>query len=302
MSTLPVSVVISVLNEGTRLAHTVESILSGSSLPAEVLVVDDGSTDGCTAALTTADRTGGHNVHVVRRPHEGIAGARNYGLSTASQPTIVYLDAHCVVRPDWLEPLVRTLDASPHSIVVPTIGDVDRPDDRGCGARLINDLLAYQWVTTDPAPDEVGIAPGGCFAVRRELLHEIGGFAAMRDFGLEDVELSLRAWRFGVPIRTAPESLILHQFRQTAPYPMLRDRWMANMLLTALLHLDHERLDRTLQAAAGLGSFPKAIRSVLTTDWIDRKRWIDAQSVRSLDSYWDAYGANTHKRAPVVSA
>ena len=134
-----------------------------------------------------------------------------------------------------------------------------------------------------------GVAPGCGFALRRDTLRELGGFAPMRDFGVEDVELSLRAWRLGCSILTVPESRVLHDFRKQSPYPMRVESWLANVLLTALLHFDSERIKQTLQATGSFASFSQAITTVLSSDWLERKAWIDARSVRPLEGYWQMF-------------
>ena len=286
-SPLPVSVILSTLNEGSRLRETLESLAAAASLPAEVLVVDDGSTDQSLDALANLSLP--FELICFRRPHQGIAAARGFGAQNASQPHLVFLDAHCEVSPDWLSALVHPLSDDPHAIVVPVIANRRRPNERGCGARLVNDLFVYQWITTEPVPEQVGIAPGGCFGLRRETYLDLGGFAPMRDFGVEDVELSLRAWRMGRSIRTAPAALITHEFRTQTPYAMNRQSWLINVLETALVHLDLERLYRTLQAAAGFATFAPAITAVLVSNWQARKQWIDTRTVRPLTEYWERF-------------
>lgn len=286
---LPVSVILSVLNEGPRLRQTLESLAAARTCPSEVLVVDDGSTDQSLDTLTGLATP--FELLCFRRPHQGIAPARDFGAQHASQPFWVFLDAHCEVSPDWLEALVHPLGEDPQAIVVPVIANRRRLDERGCGARLVNDLFVYQWITTEPAPEQVGIAPGGCFAIRRETYLELGGFAPMRDFGVEDVELSLRAWRMGCSIRTATDALVTHEFRTHAPYTMNHQSWLTNVLETALVHLDTVRLQRTLQAAAGFATFAQAITTALTSGWLDRKQWIDARTVRPLTDYWSHFSS-----------
>jgi glycosyltransferase involved in cell wall biosynthesis len=289
----PVSVVISVLNEGPRLRETILSVAAADLRPFEIIVVDDGSADGCTDAIETC-RDDVPRIRVFRRPHEGIARARDFGASVATEPLLVFLDAHCAVDIHWLEPLVEKIRGNSGSIAVPTVANAKQPSDRGCGARLVNDLLAYQWITHQPPPVEAGIAPGGCFALQRDTLQELGGFPAMHDFGVEDVELSLRAWRFGCSILTVPESRVLHDFRKQSPYAMRVESWLANVVLTALLHLDGERIKQTMDAAGGFASFSTAITSVLSSNWIERKAWIDARSVRPLKDYWELFPARAH--------
>jgi glycosyltransferase involved in cell wall biosynthesis len=288
VDTVPVSVIISTLNEGPRLRETLASVCAANVTPAEIIVVDDGGTDGSAAGLEKVEPLL-PRIKVFHRTHAGIAASRSFGVTVSTEPLLVFLDAHCAVESEWLRHLVDKINCLERAIVVPTIANRLRPTERGCGARLVNDVLAYQWVTRRPPPDEVGIAPGGCFGIKRSALDTLGGFGAMRGFGLEDVELSLRAWRLGYPIKTASKSMVLHDFRKISPYHMPPEEWLGNVILTALLHFDGERLEATLRAVGGFSSFAPAITTVLSSNWQDRKIWLDRRSTRSLASYWQQH-------------
>ncbi len=135
----PVSVVLSAFEEGDSVAETVVSVQSATVRPREILVVDDGSTDGCCA------RTWPPWIRVVRQDHVGIAAARNLGARAAQQPVIVFLDAHCTVDPQWLAPLVAMLDREPDALVGPAVCDGEDPRFVGCGAEIVGPLLTYRW-------------------------------------------------------------------------------------------------------------------------------------------------------------
>ena len=232
-------------------------------------------------------------MRVFRREHMGIAAARNFGASQAHEATLVFLDAHCAVDPGWLEPLLAVVESDSSRVAVPVIASGTTPHNQGCGARITNDLLAYRW----EAPGRhstVGIAPGGCFAVARDTFTIMGALAAMADFGFEDVEFSLRSWRLGHDIVTVPESIICHDFRLSAPYGRNNITWLANMVLTALLHFDGDDQRRTLTAAAGYSAFAEAVITVLGTEWRRRRNWIDERSVRDLETYWTRYPKSGH--------
>jgi glycosyltransferase involved in cell wall biosynthesis len=296
MAEAAATAVISVLNEGDRLRETVESVLSADHVPREIVVVDDGSNDGCADTLA-ARVFRGQGVRVFRREHMGIAAARNFGASQALEPTLVFLDAHCAVDPGWLEPLLAVVEGDSSRVAVPVIASGLTPHNRGCGARITNDLLAYRW----EAPGHhscVGVAPGGCFAVARDTFISMGALAAMADFGFEDVEFSLRAWRLGHDIVTVPDSVIRHDFRTSAPYSRNNITWLANMVVTALLHFDGDDQRRTLTAAAGYSSFADAVITVLGTKWRHRRNWIDERSVRDLEAYWKRYPKSSHAPGP----
>jgi glycosyltransferase involved in cell wall biosynthesis len=94
---LPVSVIIPTYNAAAFIREALWSIARQNSPPAEVIVVDDGSTDGSAAIAETM------GASVLTRPHEGLSAARNAGIRTASQEWIALLDADDLWEPGKLE-------------------------------------------------------------------------------------------------------------------------------------------------------------------------------------------------------
>ncbi len=94
-----VSVVVGVYNNAATIAEAIESILAQTVPPGEVLVVDDGSTDGSGDVA----RAFGERVRVVRQANEGVSGARNRGVAETSRPLIAALDADDRWAPRKLE-------------------------------------------------------------------------------------------------------------------------------------------------------------------------------------------------------
>ena len=92
------SVIIPVRNGASDLAMCLQALQESSVLPAEVLVVDDGSDDKSTEV---AERYG---ARVLRLPEShGPAAARNAGAHAALQPVLMFLDADVRVHPDTIE-------------------------------------------------------------------------------------------------------------------------------------------------------------------------------------------------------
>jgi glycosyltransferase involved in cell wall biosynthesis len=90
-----VSVIIPAYRSAGTICRAVDSVLSQSHLPQEILVVDDGSPDGLASVLCGYPEV----VRVLRKANGGAASARNFGIEHAQGDLIAFLDAD-----DWWEP------------------------------------------------------------------------------------------------------------------------------------------------------------------------------------------------------
>jgi GT2 family glycosyltransferase len=284
--TAPVTVVISTLQEGAALGSTVASVLAADLVPREIIIVDDGSTDGST------DGPWPSSVTVLRQEHSGIAAARNRGAVAASEPIVVFLDAHCHVEPDWLAPLCDTLLHEPRAIVGGSVRDARRPDDTGCGAEVIDPMWTYRWRLPPVggcAAVPVGLVPGGCLAAVRESFVAAGGFAPFRGFGVEDVELALRWWRAGDPVLGVPSARVTHVFRRLGGYRPEHRAWLQNVLRTSLVHLSGDLLAESVRACTRFPDFGSAITTVLAEPWIAHKVELDRAERRDVTLYLQSW-------------
>ncbi|MFD0971985.1 bifunctional polysaccharide deacetylase/glycosyltransferase family 2 protein [Plantactinospora endophytica] len=102
--TEPVSVIVPAYNERAGIVPAVRSLATGDHPTIEVIVVDDGSTDG-TADLVEELRL--PNVRVVRKPNGGKSSALNAGIAFASHQLIVMVDGDTVFEPDSIRLLVQ---------------------------------------------------------------------------------------------------------------------------------------------------------------------------------------------------
>jgi len=94
-----VSVVIPTYNRRDLLIRAIESVLAQSVAPAEIIIVDDGSTDGTEEAL----RPLGSRIIYVRTGNRGISAARNAGAGMATGEWIAYLDNDDAFMPQKIE-------------------------------------------------------------------------------------------------------------------------------------------------------------------------------------------------------
>src|SRR5579884_451201 len=101
-----ISVVVISRNESNELKRTVENYDDTLPAGAEIVVIDDGSTDGSVNGLRT--RRGRIGLHRVK--NYGVARARNFGASKARGDVIVYSDAHVRLDRDWWRPMLDVLE------------------------------------------------------------------------------------------------------------------------------------------------------------------------------------------------
>jgi len=114
-----VSVVIPCYNLGEYLPEAVASVQAQTYLPAEIIIVDDGSTDAQTiAVLPSFEQQAG--VTVYRKANGGAPSARNYGIQRAKGDYILCLDADDVLVPEFLAETVEALATQPGVGVVST--------------------------------------------------------------------------------------------------------------------------------------------------------------------------------------
>jgi glycosyltransferase involved in cell wall biosynthesis len=104
-----VSVVIPAFNSVTTIGRAIDSVLSQTRPPEQIIVVDYGSADGTAVAVSEY----GGRIDCVRQPNAGPGAARNRGILEAKYPWIAFLDADDEWLPDRLESQIRILQAHP---------------------------------------------------------------------------------------------------------------------------------------------------------------------------------------------
>jgi glycosyltransferase involved in cell wall biosynthesis len=107
-----VSVIIPCFQCAPYLRDTVNSILHSSYSPLEIILVDDGSTDG-SASLLDALAKENPAVHAYHLPHGGPTKARNLGLSEAKGKYLSFIDSDDTISPDMYSSLAALLEANP---------------------------------------------------------------------------------------------------------------------------------------------------------------------------------------------
>ena len=117
---LPVAVVIPCFNDGDTLMDALRSVRTAQ--PAEIVVIDDGSSDAATIEVLDAAREAG--IRVVRQENAGVSAARMRGVQETRSPLVLALDADDMMAPGALERMVAAMQDDPGLAVV--WGDVER--------------------------------------------------------------------------------------------------------------------------------------------------------------------------------
>ena len=108
------SVIVPAYNATGTIEATIRSVLAQTATELELIVVDDGSTDG-TGDLVAAIASTDERVELIAQPNQGTAGARNTGIARASAAYVSFLDNDDLWMPRYLEAAGEALDAGPRS-------------------------------------------------------------------------------------------------------------------------------------------------------------------------------------------
>jgi GT2 family glycosyltransferase len=210
-----VSVVVPILDAAATLPRCLAALAALGPRADEILLVDNGSTDG-SVALARAFAAEHAGARALAEGRRGASAARNAGVRVATGDVVAFTDADCAPEPGWLaalaepfaEPRVgavagRVLPAAPRSTVerLSALYTLALPDRPARHARWT------PWA---------GGFPTANLAVRRAHLDALGGFdATLRIYG-EDYDLCARLYARGVTIAYAPGARVAHHHRTTA--------------------------------------------------------------------------------------
>jgi GT2 family glycosyltransferase len=210
-----VSIIIPVCNHVRFTAACLNSILREfSSIPCEVIVVDDGSTDGTGKYLASCS---GIRV-VTHTENQGFVISVNDGAAGARGRFLHFLNNDTLVTPGWVSALLRAFDSRDN---VGAVGSQLRAPDgtvSEAGALVWRDGNAANFARGRSAvdssvcfPREVDYCSGASLMVRADLFTELGGFS--REFApgyYEDVDLCFRLRAAGYRVMYTPESVVVH--------------------------------------------------------------------------------------------
>src|SRR3954465_565276 len=219
-----VSVAATVLNESQDIDALVTSLMQQTLAPAEVVIVDGGSTDGTWERLLAAKNNYANLVPIrdescnLKRSSGPIARGRNVAISAASSEVVACADAGCVYRPDWLERLTAPiLDGGAEYALGGSCLDSESPS--------LWDIASAPFFGIKLSPEEpTKSCTARSMAFRKELWKRVGGFPETVFLG-EDTIFDLQARRITTPAFAErakayyrPRHTLKSAFRQLANY------------------------------------------------------------------------------------
>lgn len=213
-----VSIVVPTFNrlaELRRVVRTVADQVSALALHAEIVVVDDGSTDGTAAWLDGCAREMG--ITVLHQDNAGPAKARNRGVEASTGEIVFFLGDDTVPQPGWLHEHLEAHRIHSSTRPVAVLGyTAFPPAENSPFLRWINEYGAQfgYALIDDPANVPFNFFYTSNVSLPRPVFEDLGGFR--EDFpaaAWEDIEFAYRAVGSGLVLRYLPRARTIHYHR-----------------------------------------------------------------------------------------
>lgn len=220
------SIIILNWNSGDDLTACLASIADNTGIKnKEIIVVDNGSTDGSELAAMRKHP----EIHLVKNSKNlGVSMARNQGLEISRGEYALILDVDTEVKPGAIDQLVADMEKHPEvGLAGAKLVFHDGSLQYSCREfpTIVSKLLFRRlpslfgrflrkeeyldWNHNRPA--YVGYVIGACQIIRRKCLEELGFLDERIFYGPEDIDYCLRAWKAGWKVMYNPQSVIVHK-------------------------------------------------------------------------------------------
>jgi len=212
------SIIILTRNNLDYTKKCIESIKKYTPEPYELIVVDNGSTDGTIEYLESLP-----DVKLIKNPTNlGFAMGNSMGIKEARGEYILLLNNDTIVTEGWLTRLISAAESDP------SIGLVGPRSNYVAGVQLVKDVpyrddmeamreFARKWSLENAGKyEETFRVIGFCMLVKKDVIEKIGGFDPLYEMGnFEDDDFCIRAIRAGFKIKIAQDVFIHHYGSKT---------------------------------------------------------------------------------------
>tara|TARA_R110001583_G_scaffold18141_2_gene72584 strand:- start:34199 stop:35143 length:945 start_codon:yes stop_codon:yes gene_type:complete len=203
MKNINFTVVIPLFNKAKHILRTLESVAWQKYPAAEIIIIDDGSTDEGASVVKSANIK---NVRLVQQTNQGVSAARNHGVELASHEYIAFLDADDQWLPLFLDEIARLIVKFPQAQFFGTRYQIVESENNYVDAKIKLENVNPNGVILD---DYFNIASQGdlpftmsSMVIQRALFDAIGGFPLDEPIG-EDQDLFCRV-ALNAPIAYSP--------------------------------------------------------------------------------------------------
>ncbi|GAA0133703.1 hypothetical protein YSY43_05430 [Paenibacillus sp. YSY-4.3] len=239
-----VSVIISVQNEGIDLQTTLESMkVSRVASRYEVIIVDEGSVDGCCDFLMHYK----FDMPLRKLKVQSGISSRQLGASHAVGEYLIFCSPRLYFEDGWMEALLEPIQQGRADCSTPSFTSQGRPGNiRQCNyppGGLCASIYNYPAVSME---GDIPWLSWDCFAIRRRTLEELGGLAnGFYTKEIETAEFSLRAWLFGRTCYYVPHVSLTLVFRYNYPPDHRHAYWGSDLIALTRMHFEKETVAKT---------------------------------------------------------
>lgn len=179
----------------------------------ELIIADDGSTDGTADLVEEFRKTCAFTLHFYRQENRGPGAARNMGMEKARGDFFIFIDSDCTVSPHWLQ----AIDANLHREQADAFGGPDSfRDDFPPLLKAINYSMT-SFITTGGIRGHKKKSLGKFYprsfnmGLSRQIYEKTGGFGRLRHG--QDIEFSHRIIHSGAKVILVPDAVVYHKRR-----------------------------------------------------------------------------------------
>lgn len=247
------SIIIAVYNQLVYTKRCLEAICKWTSLPFELIIIDNGSTDGTEDFLRELDA-----FVIVNDTNHGCAVAWNQGINASHGNYVVIMNNDVIVTPGWLEALINFMEKNRHGIVSPSVREGELNYD------LINYSKSFTNICRKAWRPEIWAC---CMLMCRSLFDKVGLFDEQFFVGYEDTDFIWRCKQADFTVGMTGSALV-HHFSQ-----------VTQKQLKAIIRLDYGKVNAE--------KFFKKWGQTAKGPWLNRKinrlrrnYWIVTEKIR----------------------